>query len=632
MGRIFQPDNFSETSDYNEKRFIYGRSPEAAVGERNRYVGGAGAVDARQGPQIDQAAQNQTRGLQMGSLASLQGAANGTAPSRAEALGNQMADRSLRSQVSAAGNVRGGPGAQAAAYRSAAQGAASQRADAAQGIQAERASEIATARGQFAQAAAGARGQDIGLATDQARMNQQQTAMNDSRAMGYEQMGQNVMQAQLGADISQQQLLQHSQDVNNQIQLQSRIASDQGQRDDAKIMLGAGAGLMGGMASMASDPQAKVPTMGSLASLDIGGVPSGGYGGASALSAQQQPAGLTATQGAMGGAIGGQLAGSMMSAMQSKVPMGSSMMSAMQAKTPSPYMTSDEEAKRKAGPLDGSSGLMRWLESETDGAEPYKRKPDMDLPGRGYRHAEEGPDYLKPKAAETKETEVAKYWKPTVMDRPSTSDESAKDPILLGAPPGHGLRQDADGHGSMVREDLTVPPVHPAFANRESSDEKPKPKTRAKGKAAARKMTDDEMMREADRMMGGMKSDHEKRMAQGPAVKFDTMPDRDMADAMRSMEPSPYAYKPDFAQASGQAPGEVNVGPMANKMAKDPVARTAITRDPETGLLAIDKDKGLKVVMGSLASLQDQVDDMKNDVPRAARAKKARRDGPSAHS
>jgi hypothetical protein len=115
-------------------------------------------------------------------------------------------------------------------------------------------------------------------------------------------------------------------------------------------------------------------------------------------------------------------------------------------------------------------------------------------------------------------------------------------------------------------------------------------------------------------------------------VGFDKMPDRSMAGAMRSMEPAPYAYKPEYAQASGQAPGEVNVGPMANKMAKDPVARTAITRDPETGLLAIDKDKGLKVVMGSLASLQDQMDDIKNDVPRAARAKKVRRDGNPANA
>jgi hypothetical protein len=77
------------------------------------------------------------------------------------------------------------------------------------------------------------------------------------------------------------------------------------------------------------------------------------------------------------------------------------------------------------------------------------------------------------------------------------------------------------------------------------------------------------------------------------------------------MQAKPYAYKPAYVAASGQAPGEVNVGPMANDMAKDPVARTAVMRDPDTGLLQIDKDKALKVVMGSLAAQQSQIDALK---------------------
>lgn len=82
-----------------------------------------------------------------------------------------------------------------------------------------------------------------------------------------------------------------------------------------------------------------------------------------------------------------------------------------------------------------------------------------------------------------------------------------------------------------------------------------------------------------------------------------------MADANRSMEPSSYEYKPEFTPPE-QQPGDTNVGPMANKMKADPVASTAIVKDPETGLLAIDKTKGLKLVMGGLASLQRQVDNM----------------------
>jgi hypothetical protein len=82
-----------------------------------------------------------------------------------------------------------------------------------------------------------------------------------------------------------------------------------------------------------------------------------------------------------------------------------------------------------------------------------------------------------------------------------------------------------------------------------------------------------------------------------------------MRDANLSMAPSSYEYKPQYTPPD-QRPGEKNVGPMANKMDADPIARTAIVRDPNTGLLAIDKTKGLKLVMGGLADLQRQVDQL----------------------
>lgn len=81
-----------------------------------------------------------------------------------------------------------------------------------------------------------------------------------------------------------------------------------------------------------------------------------------------------------------------------------------------------------------------------------------------------------------------------------------------------------------------------------------------------------------------------------------------MAAANRSMEPKVYEYKDGFAQKEGQELGDVNVGPIAQKMKKDPVAATVIVDDPESGMLGIDKAKGLKLVMGGLADLQRQVD------------------------
>ena len=79
--------------------------------------------------------------------------------------------------------------------------------------------------------------------------------------------------------------------------------------------------------------------------------------------------------------------------------------------------------------------------------------------------------------------------------------------------------------------------------------------------------------------------------------------------AARAMEAQPYAYKPQFAAAEGQAPGEKNIGPMAQNLAEDAAAATAVKRDPSTGLLKLDIAKLVKLNSGVSASLQKQADD-----------------------
>lgn len=83
-----------------------------------------------------------------------------------------------------------------------------------------------------------------------------------------------------------------------------------------------------------------------------------------------------------------------------------------------------------------------------------------------------------------------------------------------------------------------------------------------------------------------------------------------IAGANRAQASSAYSYKPGFAEAAGQKRGEVNVGPMAQRMAKDPVARTAVEED-ESGLLMLDKDKLSKLHSAGIASLQKQIDGLK---------------------
>lgn len=82
-----------------------------------------------------------------------------------------------------------------------------------------------------------------------------------------------------------------------------------------------------------------------------------------------------------------------------------------------------------------------------------------------------------------------------------------------------------------------------------------------------------------------------------------------MAAANRALAPSAYEYKPQFTPED-QAPGEMNVGPMAQNMARNPLSATAVKELPD-GLLAVDKDKALRLALGSIGSLQQQIDQMR---------------------
>jgi hypothetical protein len=144
--------------------------------------------------------------------------------------------------------------------------------------------------------------------------------------------------------------------------------------------------------------------------------------------------------------------------------------------------------------------------------------------------------------------------------------------------------------------------------------------------ARVKKGVEDKAGKDADAMMASMRAS----MGQGPTARSEDLqddapdlreaakaggdagriPEHAMFKAMKAMEPSLYSYKPEFRPPE-QAPGEVQAGPMANNMERDPIAGTAITRDPGTGLLAIDKDKALKLTMGSLAVLADDVESLK---------------------
>lgn len=173
-----------------------------------------------------------------------------------------------------------------------------------------------------------------------------------------------------------------------------------------------------------------------------------------------------------------------------------------------------------------------------------------------------------------------------------SSDEHTKNVIDLDAPePGSDRSMMRDGPS-----DMRVYNADKNFHRDTPADQK-----------RVKRGVEDKASKDADAMMAGFG----KSLEQGSSVKprDGYVPDVEMYAAMKSMKPSVYAYKPEFKPPE-QAPGEAQIGPMANPMANT-AAATTLVKDPETGLLAIDKDKALKFTMGSLAVLADDVEELK---------------------
>ncbi len=97
---------------------------------------------------------------------------------------------------------------------------------------------------------------------------------------------------------------------------------------------------------------------------------------------------------------------------------------------------------------------------------------------------------------------------------------------------------------------------------------------------------------QAEGLMAGMR----QQMGAPSAVQGALERDPTSA-ALAAMKPYSYEYKP------GMGPPGQNVGPMAQDMLSNPVTGTAINRDDETGLLALDRDRSLKLAMGGVGHL-----------------------------
>ncbi len=124
-----------------------------------------------------------------------------------------------------------------------------------------------------------------------------------------------------------------------------------------------------------------------------------------------------------------------------------------------------------------------------------------------------------------------------------------------------------------------------------------KPKASFAAAHAQRKMTPDELKRLGEQMLGTQQAQHKASLDEGPSVKPDPM-----GEALAHMQPYEYEYKPQHAGDEGQQPGEKNVGPMAQDMAKNPITGSAVIRRPD-GMLAVDMTKAGKLSLGAIGYL-----------------------------
>lgn len=170
-------------------------------GQANRSLNNANGDLSR--ANSDRVSANQDRQQQIASAALMRDAAYGNAPSKAELLGRSMIDQSLQAQLAGAASARGGPMAQAAAQRQAANGAAAFQQQGGQQLAAMRADEMERARGAWMQGLTGMRGQDYAGADQATRMAQMRSGMAQTQAQ--------MQQAQAQSEMNQRQLNQQAQ-------------------------------------------------------------------------------------------------------------------------------------------------------------------------------------------------------------------------------------------------------------------------------------------------------------------------------------------------------------------------------------------------------------------------------------
>lgn len=146
-----------------------------------------------------------SRGAQNDALALQRGAANGTAPSAAQAQFAQALGASQQQQASIAASARGGGLQRGAANRMAAQNAAATTQNAAAGAASLRAQEMSDARAAYGGLASNIRGQDASQAQFLTQADLQSRALNDQMVNAYEGQRTGLATQNFQGELARQQ-------------------------------------------------------------------------------------------------------------------------------------------------------------------------------------------------------------------------------------------------------------------------------------------------------------------------------------------------------------------------------------------------------------------------------------------
>lgn len=223
--RTFEQSNYAKGPDYDSNAFNYGGSGQAATQEIAGSRGMGYAAQARQGPQVNYGAADQSRGLGLaarggqGEAGDLyRAAALGQGPSAAQAQLRMGLDQATASQYALANSARGGALGLAGAQQQAQSQAALMAGQAAQQAAVLRAQEQQAGMAGYAGVMGQQRGQDLqaqGLDAQQAQyqagLEMQQRGLNSTDQRFFEQQAMEIQRMRMQGAMARQdfQAAQH---------------------------------------------------------------------------------------------------------------------------------------------------------------------------------------------------------------------------------------------------------------------------------------------------------------------------------------------------------------------------------------------------------------------------------------